>query len=109
VRAVFHRPHSSPQNKGGAVRSVRELLDAAGANLPGSKTMLEYKGYVGTVEPDEGAFIGRVVGLRDVITFEGETYLEVEQAFRDSIDDYLAFPAGTCATSTSSSCSASTE
>lgn len=53
--------------------------------------MLEYKGYVGTVEPDEDAFVGRVVGLRDVITFEGETYLEVEQAFRDSIDDYLAF------------------
>jgi predicted HicB family RNase H-like nuclease len=53
--------------------------------------MLDCKGYVDTFEPDEGAFIGRVVGLRDVITFEGETYLEVEQAFRDSIDDYLAF------------------
>lgn len=53
--------------------------------------MLEYKGYVGTVEADDGAFIGRVTGLRDVITFEGETFAEVEQAFRDSIDDYLAF------------------
>lgn len=53
--------------------------------------MLEYKGYVGTVEADEGSFIGRVSGLRDVITFEGETFAEVEQAFRGSIDDYLAF------------------
>jgi predicted HicB family RNase H-like nuclease len=53
--------------------------------------MLEYKGYLGTVEPEDGSFFGRVVGLRDVITFEGETYNEVEQAFRDSIDDYLAF------------------
>ena len=26
-----------------------------------------------------------------MITFEGTTYAEVEQAFRDSIDDYLAF------------------
>ncbi len=26
-----------------------------------------------------------------VITFEGATFAEVEQAFRDSIDDYLAF------------------
>jgi predicted HicB family RNase H-like nuclease len=53
--------------------------------------MFEYKGYLGTVEADDGAFSGRVVGLRDVITFEGDTYAEVEQAFRASIDDYLAF------------------
>jgi predicted HicB family RNase H-like nuclease len=53
--------------------------------------MLEYKGYFGTVEADAGIFVGRVAGLRDVITFEGATFSEVEQAFRDSIDDYLAF------------------
>ena len=53
--------------------------------------MLEYKGYIGTVEPEDGIFFGRVAGLRDVVTFEGSTYAEVEQAFRDSIDDYLAF------------------
>ena len=53
--------------------------------------MLEYKGYFGTVEADDGVFVGRVSGLRDVITFEGATFAEVEQAFRDSIDDYLAF------------------
>lgn len=53
--------------------------------------MLEYKDYVGTVELDEGAFVGRVAGLRDVITFEGRTADEVEQAFRESIDDYLDF------------------
>ncbi len=53
--------------------------------------MFEYRGYLGTVEADDGAFSGRVVGLRDLITFEGDTYAEVEQAFRASIDDYLAF------------------
>ena len=53
--------------------------------------MLEYKGFVGTVDADDGAFSGQVVGLRDVVTYEGETYVEVEQAFRDSVDDYLAF------------------
>ena len=53
--------------------------------------MLEYKGYFGVVEADDGAFAGRVAGLRDVVTFEGETFSDVEQAFRDSIDDYLAF------------------
>lgn len=53
--------------------------------------MLEHKGFIGTVDADDGAFSGRVAGLRDVVTFEGETYAEVEQAFRDSVDDYLAF------------------
>lgn len=53
--------------------------------------MLEYKGYVGTVEADDGIFHGRVAGLRDVITFEGASFVEVEQAFRDSVDDSLAF------------------
>ena len=53
--------------------------------------MLEYKNYIGTIEADDGAFAGRVVGLRDVVTFEGATFAEVEQAFHDSVDDYLAF------------------
>ncbi len=53
--------------------------------------MLEYEGYLGTVDAQDGTFTGRVIGLRDVITFEGETFTEVEQAFRDSVDDYLAF------------------
>jgi len=53
--------------------------------------MLEYKGYLGVVEADDSTFFGRVAGLRDVVTFEGTTFAEVEQAFRDSVDDYLAF------------------
>lgn len=53
--------------------------------------MLEYKGYIGVVEAEDGVFVGRIAGLRDVVTFEGTTFAEVEQAFRDSIDDYLAF------------------
>ena len=53
--------------------------------------MLEYRGYIGTIEAEDGVFLGRVAGLRDVITFEGATFAEVERGFRDSIDDYLAF------------------
>jgi predicted HicB family RNase H-like nuclease len=53
--------------------------------------MLEHKGYLGVVEADGGAFVARVAGLRDIVTFEGATFAEVEQAFRDSVDDYLAF------------------
>jgi predicted HicB family RNase H-like nuclease len=55
--------------------------------------MLEYKGYRGKVEYDADAriFHGEVIGLRDVITFQGMSVEEIETAFRDSIDDYLDF------------------
>jgi predicted HicB family RNase H-like nuclease len=55
--------------------------------------MMEYKGYIGKVEIDEAAGIlyGEVINVRDVITFEGTTVEEVQQAFRESVDDYLDF------------------
>jgi len=55
--------------------------------------MMEYKGYVGKVEFDAegGVFHGEVINLRDVITFEGTSVDEIKLAFRESIDDYLAF------------------
>ena len=55
--------------------------------------MMEYKGYIGKVEIDEAAGIlfGEVINVRDVITFEGASVDEVQQAFHDSVDDYLDF------------------
>ena len=55
--------------------------------------MMEYKGYIGKVELDEeaGILYGEVINVRDVITFEGTTVDEIQQAFRDSVDDYLDF------------------
>ncbi|OGO35391.1 MAG: hypothetical protein A2W35_01270 [Chloroflexi bacterium RBG_16_57_11] len=48
---------------------------------------------MGKVEIDQeaGRLHGEVINIRDVVTFEGETVEEVQQAFRDSVDDYLAF------------------
>ena len=55
--------------------------------------MRPYKGYTGTVEFDEDdmVFHGRLVGIGDIVTFEAETAQDLVQAFRDSVDDYLAF------------------
>jgi predicted HicB family RNase H-like nuclease len=44
--------------------------------------MLEYKGYIGTVQAEGGIFFGRVVGLRDVITFEGTTFVSLPRQHR---------------------------
>ncbi len=50
-----------------------------------------YKGYTGAVEvdPKAGILFGRVLDLDAVLTFEGETVKEAEQAFHDTVDDYL--------------------
>ncbi len=55
--------------------------------------MMTYKGYSGQVEFDDEADIlhGRVIGIKDVITFEGKTVDDIRVAFHDSVDDYLDF------------------
>ena len=55
--------------------------------------MMEHKGYIGTVEFDTeaGIFHGEVINVRDVITFEGSSVEELNQAFKDSVADYLEF------------------
>lgn len=55
--------------------------------------MMEYQGYLGKVEYDDeaGLFHGEVLNTRDVITFQGTTVKGLQQAFRESVDDYLAF------------------
>ena len=54
---------------------------------------MTYKGYIGVVEYDDEAhiFSGSVVNTRDVITFQGESVSEIEAAFKESVDDYLAW------------------
>lgn len=55
--------------------------------------MMTYKGYSGSVKFDFDAeiFHGEVVGLRDVVTFQGTSVEELKVAFRESVDDYLEF------------------
>lgn len=55
--------------------------------------MLEHKGYIGKVVLDDeaGLFHGEVIGIRDAVTFQGQSVSELRRAFRESIDDYLAF------------------
>ncbi len=54
---------------------------------------MKYKGYHGQFNYDEEAklFHGKVVGLNDVITFQETSEDELEQAFKDSVDEYLDF------------------
>jgi predicted HicB family RNase H-like nuclease len=55
--------------------------------------MMEYKGYIGNIVYDDESqiFHGEVINTRDVITFQGTSVAELRKAFKDSVDDYLAF------------------
>lgn len=53
--------------------------------------MIEYKGYTGVFEfdPSIDAFHGRVLGLQDVVTFEGRSLDELRGEMAESVEDYL--------------------
>jgi predicted HicB family RNase H-like nuclease len=54
---------------------------------------MQYKGYAGRIEIDEdaGIIFGQVMGLRDVIAFQGKTVEEARKALKESVDEYLRF------------------
>jgi predicted HicB family RNase H-like nuclease len=53
---------------------------------------LSYKGYVATIERDErdDIYWGKVLGMTDRITFEGETLQALADDFHNAIDFYLS-------------------
>ena len=38
---------------------------------------------------DDAVFVGRVLGIDDIVVFHGESVAELKQEFKDSIDFYL--------------------
>ncbi|MBF0132074.1 MAG: type II toxin-antitoxin system HicB family antitoxin [Magnetococcales bacterium] len=54
-------------------------------------TPMMHKGYAARIEysDEDGCFVGRVVGIKPIITFHGESVTEIKQAFRESVDFYL--------------------
>ena len=52
---------------------------------------MKYKGYEAIVEYDEQdrLFVGRVINTLDVIAFDGKSVEELEDSFRNTVDEYL--------------------
>lgn len=55
------------------------------------KNYFEFKGYIGSVEfsADDRLFFGKIQGINDLVTFEGASVDELEDAFKAAIIDYL--------------------
>ena len=52
---------------------------------------MEYKGYVGSVEfsEEDALFYGKVLGIRALISYEGNNAAELVADFHGAVDDYL--------------------
>lgn len=55
------------------------------------RRQLQYKGYQAAVEydPQEGIFIGHVIGIGDILSFHAHTKDDAEEQFHLCIDDYI--------------------
>lgn len=53
--------------------------------------LLVYKNYRGQVDfsVEDNTFFGKVLGINDLITFEGSSVEALKQSFKDAVNDYL--------------------
>ncbi|KAB5627328.1 MULTISPECIES: type II toxin-antitoxin system HicB family antitoxin [Pseudomonas] len=53
---------------------------------------MRYKGYVARIDYDErdDLFVGRVLGMRDIISFHASSVPALHEAFAQALEDYLA-------------------
>ena len=54
---------------------------------------LFYKDYTGSVSysAEDEVFYGKIEHIHDLITFESDNAHELKQAFKEAVDDYVAF------------------
>lgn len=52
---------------------------------------LKHRDYWGTVEysAEDECFYGKIIGINDLVTFEGTSVAELKTAFKEAVDDYL--------------------
>ena len=52
---------------------------------------LKCQNYTATIRysSDDEVFFGTVIGINDLVSFEGTSVTELKEAFKDAIDDYL--------------------
>lgn len=53
---------------------------------------MEYKGYIGSIEIDfnSNSIHGRLLFIKDVVTYESASVAELQDKFKQAVDEYLA-------------------
>jgi len=54
---------------------------------------MRYKDYFAAIiySEEDNLFVGRLAGIRHIVTFHGESVRELKNAFKEAVDDYLEF------------------
>ena len=52
---------------------------------------ITYKGFTAKIEfsADDNVFVGRVIGIDDIVVFDGATVEELKRSMMDSVDFYI--------------------
>jgi len=52
---------------------------------------MKYKGYTALIEfsDEDGCLVGKVIGINDVVVFDGNTVEEIRTVFHEMIDHYI--------------------
>ena len=55
------------------------------------KDFLIYKDFIGSVHfnADDEIFFGKIEGIEDLISFEGQSVSELKSAFEEAVDDFI--------------------
>ncbi|MNE95574.1 hypothetical protein D3C80_1936770 [compost metagenome] len=55
------------------------------------KNFYEHKSYFGTVEysNEDNVYYGQILKINDLVTFEGSSVSELEDSFKEAVNDYL--------------------
>jgi len=74
---------------------LSELKLRRGAEGEGNaqmKDVLHYKDFIGSVHfsAEDECFFGRIVGIDDLVTFEGRNVGDLKKAFREAVEDYMS-------------------
>ncbi|MFT4193205.1 type II toxin-antitoxin system HicB family antitoxin [Ottowia sp.] len=53
---------------------------------------MTHKGYTAHIQYDDrdGIFVGRLLGITDIVSFHAETVTDLKAAFHEAVEDYLA-------------------
>ena len=55
------------------------------------KDVITYKGFIGSVHfaSEDKVFYGKIEGINDLITFEGESVSQLEEGFKYMVDEHI--------------------
>ncbi len=53
--------------------------------------VLKYKDYFATIHysSEDEVFYGKIEGISDLVTFEGQSVSELKKSFKEAIEDYI--------------------